>query len=77
VLVVLFLPEDPLQWLLHSEDGLIARRCAYWVSLFTAPASTNEKYQTVYLPRSQVLSVAGLTALMTRISRKEVLGYEA
>src|SRR5262249_3391921 len=32
VLVVLFLPEDPARWLDHSEDALIARRCAYWVS---------------------------------------------
>jgi Domain of unknown function (DUF4365) len=77
VLVVLFLPREPAQWLLHSEDGLIARRCAYWACLTAAPASVNKTSQTVYLPRTQVLSVEGLTALMTRLSRREVLRYEA
>jgi len=33
LLVVLFLPEDAKRWLEHSEEALIARRCAYWVSL--------------------------------------------
>ncbi len=39
LLVVLFLPADPGQWLQHSEDALVARRCAYWVSLWDAPPS--------------------------------------
>lgn len=77
VLAVLFLPENKAEWLVHSEDGLIARRCAYWLSLRGAPESANEKYQTVYLPRSQVLSATGLTALMTRLSRLEVISHEA
>jgi hypothetical protein len=75
VLVVLFLPNNPADWLLHSEDGLIARRCAYWVSLYGAPESTNESYQTVRIPRAQALSVAGPTELMTRLSRREVIRY--
>jgi hypothetical protein len=32
LLVVLFLPPDGTQWLVHSADCLISRRCAYWVS---------------------------------------------
>jgi hypothetical protein len=77
ILAVLFLPKDPMDWLIHSEDGLLACRCAYWVSLYGALESTNESYQTVYLPRAQVLSADGLTTLMTRISRGEVIPYEA
>ncbi len=33
LLVVLYLPEDAETWLTHGEEGLIARRCAYWASL--------------------------------------------
>lgn len=54
---------------------LVSRQCAYWVSLRGAPESANEREQTVYVPRSQPLSPEGLRALMTRISRREVITY--
>jgi hypothetical protein len=50
LLAVLFLPENAAQWLEQSEDALISRRCAYWVSLWDAPPSSNKSGQTVYLP---------------------------
>src|SRR5439155_12323102 len=75
ILVVMQLPSDPKEWLRHSEDALIAKQCAYWVSLRGATASGNEKEQTVYVPRSQLLSPASLTALMTRFSRREAIQY--
>jgi hypothetical protein len=75
ILVVLFLPADPADWLSHSEDALIAKRCAYWVSLRGAPASANDATQTVYVPRQQVVSVDGLRQLMTRCSCDEEILY--
>ncbi len=75
LLFVLFLPADPEQWLTHSEDELVARRCAYWVSLWGAPASANDGKQTVYIPARNALSVASLRALMTRLSREERIVY--
>jgi hypothetical protein len=75
ILVVLYLPENPEEWLRHSEDALIAKRCAYWVALRGAPASANPKHQTVYVPRKQILSVESLTAIMTRCSREEEISY--
>jgi hypothetical protein len=29
IMVVLYLPPEPAEWLQHSEDALIAKRCAY------------------------------------------------
>jgi hypothetical protein len=75
LLVVLLLPEDANEWLRHSEEGLLAKRCAYWVSLRDAPESDNEVNQTVYIPKTQVLSPQSLTELMTRFSRREVIHY--
>ena len=77
ILVVMFLPQDPEEWLRHTEDGLIAKRCAYWVSLRNAAESLNPKHQTVYIPQSQQLSPDSLTALMTRLSRREEISYDA
>lgn len=75
ILVVMQLPSNPEEWLQHSEDARVAKRCAYWVSLRGAPDSDNDRGQTVYLPRAQVLSPASLTVLMTRFSRREVIPY--
>lgn len=65
ILVVLFLPPDESRWLAHSDEGLIARRCAYWVSLRGAPPSGNDARQTVYIPRSNLFSAEGLRSVLT------------
>jgi hypothetical protein len=75
LLVVLYLPEDARQWLEHSEEGLISRRCAYWVSLWNAEPSENKSGKTVYLPQRNVLSVDGLREVARRLSRNEELTY--
>lgn len=76
LLAVLFLPPEHPQWLTHSAEQLVLCRCAYWVSLVGAPASTNTTGQTVYLPEAQALSPPGLLDLFARISRQEELRYE-
>lgn len=76
ILAVLFLPGNPEEWLVHSEDLLITRRCAYWVSLRGALPSASSATQTVYIPKENCLSVEGLRALATRISRGEALSHD-
>ena len=51
--------------------------CAYWVSLRGASASANDKNQTVYIPRENLLTPQGLTNLMARFSGQEVISYGA
>jgi len=75
LLVVLYLPEDAARWLEHSEDALIARRCAYWVTLWDAPATKNKSGQTIYLPQANLLSPQGLREVARRLSREEELTY--
>lgn len=64
ILVVLFLPPADTHWLVHTEDGLMSHRCAYWVSLRGAPPSENDTRQTVYIPRSNHFSVEGLRSVL-------------
>lgn len=75
ILVVLFLPKDPDQWLRHSEDALTLQRCAYWVSLKGAPPSANDTTQVIRLPASQRFDVPGLTSLVHRIAREQFPRY--
>jgi hypothetical protein len=73
VLVVFVLPEDPSQWLTWSEEALVLRRSAYWLSLRGRAPTTNESSVRVHLPRAQVFDGTALTALLGRISRQEEL----
>jgi hypothetical protein len=75
LLVVLLLPSDPTQWLTLDENALIARRCAYWVSLKGAPVSDNGTGQTIAIHRTQILSVDGLRNVALRLSKQEELIY--
>lgn len=75
ILVVLFLPEETNDWLTHSPEQLILRRCAYWVSLRGAPATSNETGATIYIPESQMFTPEGLLDLLQRFSRQEVIDY--
>lgn len=77
VLVVLRLPPSADEWLQINEEALVAKRCAYWVSLRGAGPSENKEAQTVYIPRQNVLSPPALIDLMTRLSRREVIPYAA
>jgi uncharacterized protein DUF4365 len=73
LLVVLVLPPDPLQWLEHTEEGLLTRRCAYWLSLRAMPDTDNKATITIRPPRQNLFNVEGLRSLMDRASRKEPL----
>lgn len=77
LLGVLFLPADESDWLVSSPEALLLRHCAYWVSLLGAPASQNDRGQTVYLPESNRLSPEGLIDLFRRVARREELRYAA
>jgi len=75
ILVLFFLPENKSDWLNHTEDGLLSRRCAYWVSLRGAPQTNNATNQTIYVPKVQSLCPSNLRELMTRLSKREEVRY--
>ena len=75
VLVVLFLPTGHGEWLSVSPEQLILKKCAYWLSLRGADASTNSSGTTVYLPKEQLLSPENLLNIFERISKNEPLKY--
>lgn len=77
-LVVLFLPEQDTDWLAHSVDQLVLRRCAYWVSLRNAPATTNSTAIMVHLPKEQHFGPDALRNLAARLSHTNAfIDYQA
>jgi hypothetical protein len=73
LLVVFLLPDDKSDWLEQSEEQMISRRCAYWVSLLGKPDTKNKTNVTVHLPRTNCLTVENLIAMMGKVSRREPL----
>jgi Domain of unknown function (DUF4365) len=76
ILVMLLLPPDEKEWLTLTEDALVLRKCAYWVSLRGAASSTNESSQTVYFPKNQTFDPEGLTDILSRVSRGDIPVYQ-
>lgn len=73
ILVVFTLPEDERQWLTFTEESLILRRCAYWLSLRGAPPTPNETSQTVRLSRGRTFDLDTLRDLLRKVAREEEL----
>ncbi len=71
ILVVLFLPAEAQEWLNHSPEQLVLRRCAYWQSLRCAPKTANSSGATVKLPKAQVFNPQALNDLAAQLSRRE------
>ncbi len=73
ILIVLLMPEEEGDWLMHSEDALILKHCAYWYSLNNYPDTQNGHSVTVKIPRAQQLTSSELSRLMTLIEKGETL----
>lgn len=70
ILVVVFVPDTLESWLEQSEEQLLMKHCAYWVSLRDAPGTTNKTSVTVHLPRVQQFTVESLRSMMRIIGNR-------
>lgn len=73
ILVLLILPEEEDDWLEQTEDHLLIRRAAYWLSLRGLGPSDNERSVRLSIPRTNLFSAASLMTLVNRIHAGEIL----
>ena len=73
----LFLPNNSDEWLTHTSDQLVIKKCAYWVSLSGAPETTNRTGTTVHIPLNQTFNIKTIQSIFNRLSDGEALEYEA
>jgi len=71
LLVLYILPTEENDWLSHSEENLVSRKCAYWCNLKDLPEVSNETTITVHIPKENVLNTEALKELMIIASKKE------
>jgi hypothetical protein len=72
ILVVVQVPELRADWLSTTDESVILRHRAYWLSLVNAAESDNEFTVRVRIPRSQRLDVAGLQGIMGSIAQRRL-----
>lgn len=76
ILVVLFLPTESDDWLDCTEEYLLLRRCAYWMSLRGMPVTSNKSQVTIHIPKVNVLSHGAMAKLFAELSRGNELGAD-
>ena len=73
LLVVLELPKDESQWMTVTDEELMLRRRAYWLSLQKDHGEVdNQSAVTVHIPEQNVLDVETMQDLMEKSSTGEI-----
>jgi hypothetical protein len=60
ILVLLVLPANEPDWLAITEEAMLLRHCAFWLSLKGWPPTTNTQTVRIALPRSNLFTVESL-----------------
>jgi len=69
ILVVVVLADDINSWLYPSEEELVMKHCAYWISLRgEQELPTGQKSKSLRLSRDKIFNVEALESLMKIIS---------
>lgn len=68
ILVVVVVPENVHDWVEYNEEGLVLRRCGYWVSLLGHPAAISTTSVTIRIPRLQLFHPPTLHDLINMIA---------
>jgi hypothetical protein len=71
LLIVVVLPEQEEEWLHQTAEELVLRRCAYWLWLGGADATTATTTVRVQIPLGQVFSAMAVQEMVARLGRGE------
>lgn len=67
ILVVVRVPDDLGDWLEQSDQELVVRHCAYWVSLEGREEPDTSSTKTVRIPRKQRFNASSLNEIMASL----------
>lgn len=72
LLIIVFVPKEPSDWLEATEEKMIIQKSAYWMSLKGKADTENTEKVTVKIPRQNLLTPQSLQEIMQRIVDKEL-----
>ena len=70
VLILMVLPNDPSQWMAHTEESILIRQCCYWY--LVGETEVDSSTIVLEIPRSQALTTSGLSALLNAAQAGEL-----
>jgi hypothetical protein len=73
ILIVVTLPDALDYWLMQTEDEMVSRHCAYWISLRGHADTVNLTSVTVRLPRAQIFTPGTLVGMMRQVNDGEAI----
>lgn len=73
VLIILCMPNIQNEWIRHSADELVVRKCAFWISLQGHPETNNKETVSITIPTANAFSPEALGELMHKADRGEDL----
>jgi hypothetical protein len=71
ILVVLLLPPEEARWTSQTDEALILRHCAYWLSLQGHGPTRNRRSVRLSIPRANRFTPEALRAMLTRVKTGE------
>lgn len=73
LLVLLALPANDADWLIHHPDRLVLQKCCYYLNLKGLPDRVGIAQPTVYVPAANMLTPDKLRDLMVKAAKLEDL----
>ncbi len=73
LLIIMCLPENSEDWLRHSDNELIIKKCCHYLNLNGYPDTDNTTTVTVRVPLTNVFSPDSIYDLMVKASKQEIL----
>lgn len=73
ILIVLCMPDQQTDWIEHSVNSLLIKKCAYWLSLKNMPETSNTTSVSLSIPITNIVSPEGLHQIMQKIEKGEDL----
>ena len=72
-LFLLILPKIEDEWVTHSIDKLVIKKCMYWLDLIGLPDNANSTSVTVKIPKTNIVSSEFLVETLNNIAEEELL----
>ena len=70
ILALFILPKDENEWLKHTVDELVIKKCMYWIDLSKCEPVKNKENITIHIPKKQFVNCEVLLNLLQNVAEE-------